>query len=149
MLYLRIASIYEMARAKRSSFKQTADTRLYCRTANDAIPHLHSLLNQKDLIFISLDIEGRRTVGNSRIDEIGIAILDTRHLGANPELIISRHICTRYRDTSFLFGDSERCGNRSIPTLIKSLFYIEDINYSVSPRSSCDNDAKLTSLRHN
>ena len=81
---------------------------------------------------MSLDIEGGHTVDNSRIEEIGVSLLDTRQLVEKSELISSRHICTWYGDKSFLFGDSEYPGNKNLGTLIKSLFYIEDIDQSVS-----------------
>ena len=125
-----------MGRARRSSLKRTADSRLYWRNNEEAIPHFHSLLNLTDVVFISLDIEGRCTIGNSRLDEIGVAILDTRRLVERSELISSRHICTRYRGENFLFGNSERRGARNIATFIRSLFYIEDIDQSVSLRWS-------------
>ena len=66
-----------MVRAKRNSLKQTADSRPYCRNNEEAMPHFHSVLNRTDVVFMSLDIEGRRSTGNSIIDEIGVSILDT------------------------------------------------------------------------
>jgi hypothetical protein len=116
--------------------QKTADSRLYCRNNEEAIPHFHSVLNLTDVVFMSFDIEGRRTTGNSRIDEIGVSIFDTRQLVEKSELISSQQICTRHRVKSFLFGELERAGNKNVGTLIRSLFYIEDIDQSVSLRSS-------------
>ncbi|KAH8592008.1 hypothetical protein B0O99DRAFT_674833 [Bisporella sp. PMI_857] len=47
-----------------------------------------------DVVFMSLDIEGRNVAGNSRIGEIGVSIFDTRQLEEKSELISSRHSCT-------------------------------------------------------
>ncbi len=122
-----------MARAKRSSLKQTAESRIYWRNDKEAISHFHSLLNQRDVIFISFHLEGRGDIGNSRIDEIGISILDTRQLKEKPVLLSSRHICTRYRGKYFLFGNSEyRRAKKGLGAWIKNLFYIEDIDQYVS-----------------
>jgi hypothetical protein len=92
-----------MARAKRSSLKQIAEFRLYCRNNEEAIPHFHSVLNLTDVVFTSLDIEGRRTTSNSRIGKFWVSILDTRQLVEKSELVSSRHICTRYRGKSTIY----------------------------------------------
>jgi hypothetical protein len=81
---------------------------------------------------MSLGTTLRPDIGNSRINEIGVSMLDTRQLAKGSRSISSRHICTKYRDKSFLFGDSEYRGDHCLPDLIKSLFYIEDTDRSVS-----------------
>lgn len=78
-----------------------------------------------------------------RIDEFGISMLDTRHLGQKDEskIISARHICTQTREVilkgkSFLFGESEHVPKgrlfKNMVEYVRNLFYIEDTQNTVS-----------------